>query len=145
MGRKEDSDRGMRRSECHDNGELFWIEGADAVLPRPSNLSSEQWANLSVEWKAALRSLCVEVLDGFLEDATCAYCGESILPHEPRVEVEGPPIHHECGFRMVYGSVGHQRGQCPCHGQDDLSELGMTLQEGARASLGYFLAHRRGN
>ncbi len=75
----------------------------------------------------------------------CAYCHEPILPDEPRPQIEGPPVHLECGFRMVYGSVGHNEKHCSCHGFVDHSEDGMTLREAAKASWTHFLASHASN
>ncbi len=78
-----------------------------------------------------------EFAKGLLQSEGCVYCHEPILPGERIAEVEGPPLHYECGFRMVCGSVGHQENQCPCHGIEDHSEDGMTLREGAKAALAH--------
>jgi len=83
-------------------------------------------------------SFLKEILRGPYEDENgpiCSYCHEPILPGEKLTEVEGPAIHFECGFRITYGSVGHLTEQCPCHGKEDHSEDGLTLREGAKASL----------
>jgi len=73
----------------------------------------------------------------------CGYCGEPVLPHESLALIEGDPLHYECGFRSVAGSVGHQMGQCPCYGVEDVSEIGMTRRQAAKLSLAYYLNHRK--
>lgn len=83
-------------------------------------------------------SFLKEILKGPYEDEkgkpVCAYCHEPVLPNERITEVEGPPLHYECGFRMVFGSVGHMKKQCMHYGKKDTSEEGMALREGAQAA-----------
>ena len=78
----------------------------------------------------------------------CAHCGEPILPHEIRAPIEAVSAdggtvgyHHECGFRSTMGSVGHLRGECPHYGVEDVSEVGMTRRQAAKAAWAYFLAN----
>lgn len=82
--------------------------------------------------------------------SSCAFCGESILPHEMRspieaVSADGGTVgyHYECGFRNTMGSVGHLRGDCPCNGQEDVSEVGMTRRQAAKAAWAYFQTHKK--
>ena len=74
---------------------------------------------------------------------SCTYCGEPILPHEPLAPIEGDPVHHECGFRSAMGSVGHLRGECPHYGVEDVSEVGMTRRQAAKAAWAYFQTHKK--
>ena len=113
-----------------DDGEL--VEGSNPVLP--SHLVPKDRVDVSLEWEEASSSL-----EG-AGATVCAYCHEPLLPDEPRPAVEGPAVHLECGFRMVYGSVGHQQKCCFCYGRVDRSEEGMALREAAKASLEYYLA-----
>jgi hypothetical protein len=77
-----------------------------------------------------------------VEQSVCPHCDEPILPGDLVAPVIGPKMHHECGFRMVAGSVGHQKGECLCHGVEDTSELGMTRRQAALAAIEYYLESR---
>jgi hypothetical protein len=122
----------------HDDGDRFWIEGANSILVR-GDLSREQWETIPGTTKALLLRFGIHVASqSLMAIPACAYCGELILPREQRAPVIGLPMHFECGFRMVGGSVGHQMGLCECHGFTDTSEDGLSLREAARASLAYF-------
>jgi hypothetical protein len=79
----------------------------------------------------------------------CGYCDEEIGPDQPT----GPfpitdglsglpmPLHLECQFRMVSGSVGHQKRECSCYGHVDTTEHGLTLRQAALAAHEYYLEH----
>jgi len=66
----------------------------------------------------------------------CNHCEEPVLDFEEARTINNIPrgIHLECLIRGVSGSVGHQRGQCECHGITDTSEEGMTRREAAKAA-----------
>jgi hypothetical protein len=62
----------------------------------------------------------------------CAWCGEPVEPNE-RADNVNALFHADCLIRAVVGSVGHQRGECSCHGGEGNGEPeGVTLREGAR-------------
>lgn len=75
----------------------------------------------------------------------CQHCHELIFPRERLAPIQNAFVHHECGFRMVAGSVGHQKHQCSCYGKEDTSEVGLTLRQAAKASLEYYLSARQLN
>lgn len=78
----------------------------------------------------------------------CSWCDElieatqcgAVLP-QLSADAEASPtsvFHHECLFRMMVGSSGHQRQQCPCYGMEDGSEAGLTARQAALAAWKYF-------
>lgn len=73
----------------------------------------------------------------------CGHCEERIVAGDRGVYVNGyaSPLHFECFMRGIVGSVGHQRGTCPCHGGTDGDPDGMTVRQAARAALDYFYDH----
>lgn len=70
------------------------------------------------------------------ERPLCEWCGESVLPDEQQVSFT-QPMHRECGFRSVAGSVGHILRRCSCCSKE--SNLGdppgLTQREAARAAF----------
>lgn len=70
------------------------------------------------------------------EAPLCVYCQEPLLPSDGPVLVGG--MHHECSFRSIAGSVGHQKKLCSCFGGTEEDPPGATLREGARAALAYY-------
>ena len=71
-------------------------------------------------------------------EPVCQHCGEPILPGEPIGPVQNALLHHECFFRSVAGSVGHQKHECSCYDQTDTSEYGLTKRQAAKAALEYY-------
>lgn len=71
---------------------------------------------------------------------TCPDCDEPILPTDDAIPCNGSDrgIHRECAVRAAAGSVGHQLGLCECHGKKDVSEVGMTRRQAARAALRFY-------
>jgi len=70
----------------------------------------------------------------------CGWCKEEMLPGEHNTVLPFQPeeFHQECAFRIVFGSVGHQRMTCWCYGGTDGDPEGMTLREQARAAVMQF-------
>jgi hypothetical protein len=70
---------------------------------------------------------------------TCHLCEEPILPWDERGDVDGPPVHRECVFRLA-GGVGHWLGICHCNGCLGLWEdpPGMNRREAAWAALAVY-------
>lgn len=72
----------------------------------------------------------------------CYYCAEEIVFGDrgfwrmiyglSAATIE--PVHRECDFRSVVGSVGHILEQCSCYGGDEEDPPGMTLREAAIAA-----------
>ncbi len=72
---------------------------------------------------------------------TCLYCEEPLLPGEARDHtVSRSKMHHECGARVVLGSLGHLRGKCGCYGGTEDDPPRMTKRQAARAALNWFRA-----
>lgn len=82
----------------------------------------------------------------------CPFCGEPcdieteairMLQHDGAMPEESGlrPVHLECLCRSVMGSVGHQRGECSCTGEEDTSEEGLAHRQAARAALAYYREH----
>jgi hypothetical protein len=77
-------------------------------------------------------------------DEICAYCGEPIGDIIRRVATP-QPMHRECLFRGVAGSVAHIERRCGCYvpGSIEGDPPGMTLRQGAIAAFQAFeRAHR---
>lgn len=72
----------------------------------------------------------------------CNHCEEPIWPGEPLAPILNAAFHHECGFRMGAGSVGHQKGECLCFDEVDTSEHGLTKREAAKAAFAFYLSCR---
>lgn len=49
-------------------------------------------------------------------DVNCDYCGEKLERGARAPHFATGNFHMECGFRMIIGSVGHQRKLCSCYG-----------------------------
>ena len=73
----------------------------------------------------------------------CPYCDEPTLPFEraaPVVALTAMGLvecraHLECLARQALGSVGHQRGKCPCFGGTEEDPPGATKRVAALAAL----------
>ena len=69
----------------------------------------------------------------------CPHCEEPILKGEAIMPMGGPKdevvFHHECGFRLVAGSVGHIQKRCSCYGGTEGDPTGLTKREAALAAL----------
>lgn len=65
----------------------------------------------------------------------CEYCSEPLLPGDQvsRIVVNGRPMHHECGARILLGT-----------GADEGDPPGMTRRQAAKATLAAYLARHRG-
>lgn len=66
----------------------------------------------------------------------CHWCNERIT----RVEIDPlviAPMHRECAFRSVMGSVAHIEGRCSCFvaGACETDPPEMTRREAAKAAL----------
>lgn len=78
--------------------------------------------------------------DGGAPARNCVHCDEPLDPHE--VEFPGSPshwdqpLHRECAFRLLVGSLAHVEGRCSCYvpGADETDPPGMTRREAARAA-----------
>ena len=65
----------------------------------------------------------------------CAWCAEVIMPGEPRstAQLDGRPLHLECGVRMVAGGAAHMLRLCTCCGGTMPADpVGMSKREAAR-------------
>jgi hypothetical protein len=70
----------------------------------------------------------------------CLYCGEEVFPGEGSSRVVTSlkdEMHAECLFRSVAGSVAHIQKRCSCYvkGSSESDDPGLTLRQGAKASL----------
>lgn len=78
----------------------------------------------------------------------CEYCSEPLLPGDQvsRIVVNGRPMHHECGARILLGTLAHVEGRCGCYvpGADEGDPPGMTRRQAATATLAAYLARHRG-
>ncbi len=76
----------------------------------------------------------------------CEYCDELFVEGDRGLLL--PPgdlaFHVECFLRTVFGSVGHQRNECSCHGKLDTSEDNMSARDAARRATAYFYLVRSG-
>lgn len=77
----------------------------------------------------------------------CHWCEEPIQAGDSGVmmasiDVAGKPkpvpLHRECEFRSVIGSVGHLLKKCPCYGGTMNDPEGMTKREAAIAAWDLF-------
>jgi hypothetical protein len=68
----------------------------------------------------------------------CGWCDEEIAPGE-RSPASCQPMHIECLFRAVCGSLAHQQHRCSCYvpGSTEGNPEGMTRREAAAAALAY--------
>lgn len=71
---------------------------------------------------------------------TCPLCDEPVTPQDDAAPLNGHPrgCHRACLVRASAGSVGHQLGECDCHGKVDTSEQGMTRRQAAEAALRFW-------
>jgi hypothetical protein len=71
----------------------------------------------------------------------CTWCKEPVLAGEQDRSYPSQPMHLECGFRAVGGSVAHMLRRCSCYCLG--STLGdpphLTLREAARAAHALFI------
>ncbi len=125
----------------HDDGDKFWIED-QGVLFR-GNMPREIWSKIPMAMKAQMLSIAA-AKPHVIEDRLpmCAYCDEPVFPGERRGPILNAITHHECAFRMMAGSVGHQQGLCSCKGKVDMSEIGLSKRHAARLSWAYYLANQ---
>lgn len=72
----------------------------------------------------------------------CGWCDEEIAPGE-KSPSSCQPMHHECLFRAVCGSLAHQQRLCSCYvpGSVEGDPEGMTRREAAAAALAYWVEH----
>ncbi len=71
------------------------------------------------------------------EPGECAWCGELVEPGEQSAAFSREPMHRECGFRAVMGSVAHIERRCSCFvpGSEETDPPGLSLREAARAAM----------
>lgn len=67
----------------------------------------------------------------------CLHCQEPLEGPCFELNAGAEYMHRECMIRGVSGSVGHQMGQCSCHGMEDTSEIGLSKREAARRAALY--------
>ena len=67
----------------------------------------------------------------------CSYCGDLIEEHDIGTLAEGRLLHYECSMRLAVGSIGHQAGECSCHGGDQDDPPGLTRHEAAMVAERY--------
>lgn len=80
----------------------------------------------------------------------CEWCGEPILPNEPKKSIEyfcgaKEVFHFECQVRQIIGSLAHIERRCGCfvEGATEGDPPTMTKREAARAALtAYMLKYR---
>ena len=67
----------------------------------------------------------------------CAYCKEPVTASERSPNCANAPMHEECAFRGIMGSVAHQEHRCGCFvpGSVEGDPPGLTLREAAAAAL----------
>jgi hypothetical protein len=70
----------------------------------------------------------------------CVWCEEVIQDGEQHENFPSDPMHFECGFRSICGSVAHQLRRCHCFklGSKLSDPPGLTKREAARAALALF-------
>lgn len=70
----------------------------------------------------------------------CVYCDEPVAGGEQHDHFPGQPMHIECGFRSLVGSVAHLLRRCSCFqlGSTMGDPPGMTKREAAKAALTLF-------
>jgi len=67
----------------------------------------------------------------------CEHCGEEVLASQRSSSFINQWVHHECGFRMIIGSVAHVEGRCSCYmpGSCETDPPGLTPRQAAQAAL----------
>lgn len=87
--------------------------------------------------------------------AICPWCEEPIagddcgivmravgdVPHQLAENPGWVAVHLECNLRQVFGSVGHQKGRCSCHGGTEEDPSGLSRRQAAKAAVGCWFAH----
>lgn len=70
----------------------------------------------------------------------CTHCDEPVLAGEQHPSYPAEPMHLECGFRSIGGSVAHVLRRCHCFklGSTLSDPPGLTKREAARAALALF-------
>lgn len=76
----------------------------------------------------------------------CLHCHEGfdandygiVLPHVGPEGMSFVSLHRECQMRALFGSVGHQQGQCACYGGTQEDPPGMTAREAAKAAYALY-------
>lgn len=92
-----------------------------------------------------MKMVCAKGSVGIVEEhesnlRQCLRCREPLCRGQPVYRnFVGQAWHQECIMREVIGSVGHQRGECSCHGKVDTSEDGMSLRAAAIAAFNYWM------
>jgi hypothetical protein len=74
-----------------------------------------------------------------MKPTICPHCGEPILKGEPVMPIGKDQYHHECGFRLAAGSVGHIQKRCSCYGGTEDDPPGLSIREAAKAALAAYL------
>lgn len=69
----------------------------------------------------------------------CAWCHEPVMPGEQHPAFE-EPMHFECGFRSVVGSMAHLLRRCSCYvaGSELGDPPGLSRREAAREALAVY-------
>lgn len=72
----------------------------------------------------------------------CFHCSEPIdLDDNPPPQLNNrgsEAMHGECLLYTLVGSVGHQKGTCPCRGGTEEDPPGLTLRQAARAAWDHY-------
>ncbi len=70
----------------------------------------------------------------------CGFCGESIPRRDLVPIVAGTPLHRECQFRLVVGSVAHIQRRCGCYvaGSTESDPPHMTPRQAATAAMALY-------
>ncbi|HEU0180344.1 MAG TPA: hypothetical protein VFV58_39410 [Blastocatellia bacterium] len=66
----------------------------------------------------------------------CLWCGEPVAESEQHSDFK-QPMHGECGFRTIMGSVAHIEHRCMCYvpGAGEHDPPHMTKRQAARAAV----------
>src|SRR5215471_14392929 len=67
----------------------------------------------------------------------CYHCEEQIEPAEVDQYCANVPMHHECAFRSIVGSVAHIEQRCSCYvpGSTESDPPGMSKRQAAKLAL----------
>lgn len=69
----------------------------------------------------------------------CIWCEEKFVEGDKGfLDAGGTPLHRECFFRSLFGSVGHQKKTCSCYGGEEDDPPGMSKRQAALAALELF-------